>query len=95
MNIYINLQELYERISQLENVNEMLLSNMNNIEKLVLDLGYEWQGKSALVYQAKILVIKKQYQILNSFITDYCNCVKSVISDYEELEKTIKQQMEV
>lgn len=95
MHISIDTDELAKIVYNMETINRELSANMECIENLVLGLGFEWQGKAELAYEAKILYLKKQYGYLNEFINDYCMTIKGVINDYREVEKMIIKQLEV
>ena len=95
MKISIDIDEMIKKANALENIAAELQTNMQSIEKLILDLGYEWQGNAELAYTAKILYIKKQFYALHDLINEYSLFLKAVANDYKEVETAIKNQLEV
>lgn len=94
MKISIDAIALVERANSIKDLSELLNSNMKNIEKTILSLDYEWQGKSELAYVAKILYVKKQFNILYEFLNELPLVLKTIAADYEELEQQIKMLLE-
>lgn len=95
MKIYIDTEEIKNKANSIKNLADELQDNMKNIEKLILDLGLEWQGRAELAYTAKILYVKKQFSFMYDLINDYSVTLKAVANEYNELENTIKRQLEV
>lgn len=89
MNIKIDTDVLLRCSNTLLNVNFELQENMNKIENLILGLGNEWQGDAAKAYQSNILFVKKQFEYMNEFITDYAQNLKNVSDMYDQAEKDI------
>ncbi len=95
MNIKIDTDALYRCSSTLLNVNFELQDNMNKIENLILGLGNEWQGDAAKAYQSNILFVKKQFEYMSEFITDYATNIKSVSETFDQAEKDIISKLGV
>ena len=95
MKISIDVDEMINRANAIEKISEELQMNMRNIEQLILNLGFEWQGNAELAYTAKILYIKKQFVSMYDLINDYSIVLKTAANDYKEVETTIKNQLEV
>lgn len=95
MKISVDVDEMINRANIIEEIAEELQINMHNIEKLILDLGFEWQGNAELAYTAKLLFIKKQFEILYSFIIEYMQIIYSIVNDYENIENELLSKWEV
>lgn len=94
MKISIDIDEMINKIDIIEKIADDLQTNMQNIEQLIMDLGFDWQGKAELAYTAKILYIKKQFNSMYDFIIDYSIALKGIVNDYKVLESTIENQLE-
>lgn len=95
MKIYIDPEALKDTAGSLLTILSRLNENMDKIEKIVTDLGLEWQGQAEIVFTAKILFIRNQFKALSAFLTDYSEVIRLIAQEYEETEKQLTTKMEV
>ncbi len=93
--IHADADQLKETADTMIRIADMLNTNMEHIESLVVNLGFEWQGQAAAAYTAKILIVKKQFEALYGFLTDSSEVIRLIADEYEENEKNLITQMEV
>ena len=95
MKVYIEIEELKRKADAMMEIASELNENMTRIENLVLNLGTQWQGRAELEFTAKLLFVKKQFDILNCFFIDYSQVIHSVVAEFEAVEEELLSKMEV
>jgi uncharacterized protein YukE len=90
----IDTNEISKTSNEIKNIVSLLENNMQNIERMVLNLGLEWQGKAELSYVAKIIYLKKQFFMMCEFINEYIEILELLVSEMEQIEIEIQNQME-
>lgn len=95
MKIEINVDGLEKNAIEIQRIVSELKTNMNHIENIVMSVEGEWQGAAELAYVAKILYLKKEFNLLYDFMIDFSQVLSTIANDYNELENNLKKKMEL
>lgn len=94
MHIYIETDSLLHKAENIRDTANALQENMKRIESFIINLDTVWKGEAGSAYIAKILFVKKQFEVLYDFITEYAEVIESIVQDYENTEQQIAFKME-
>ena len=81
--------ELEDAANELEITAERLHQCMDGIELLVKALSGEWQGNAGKTYAGKIVMLRGEYDKLETLVRGLAGIVRTAAENYEELDSVL------
>lgn len=89
MEISVNAEAMLNMAEKTRILKNEIHNEYNQIERLVLSVGADWQGESERAFASRIVYLKKHFEKLESFFEELSDFYEKISARYEEVEKTI------
>jgi WXG100 family type VII secretion target len=74
---------------EIEITAERLHQCMDGIEQLVMSMSGDWQGLAGMTYAGKIVLLRQEYDKLESLLRDYARILRDAAEGYEDYDSVL------
>ena len=87
MQLYIEENEMENICKTMKTLIREMEDLLNELDRIVISLGMQWQGEAEQSYTIKLLRSKKEYRKIIQFFELFENSLEEILRDYTEWEK--------
>lgn len=92
MTLITEPERLCETANEMEITAERLHQCMDSIETMVGSMTGDWQGAAGIEYQAKIILLRHEYDKLEALIKDYTSILREAAQSYHDIDSMLAQK---